>query len=114
MIRGKYAPLFRHLSALDRAVWAATFEEVEAVLGFALPRSARKHQAWWANEEDGSHSHVRAWQMAGWRTSAVDLASTVLVRARLPRCRPRCWLVGARGAGGDHQAVESPPKICVC
>ena len=95
MIRGKYAPLFRHLSALDHAVWAATFEEVEAVLGFALPRSARKHQAWWANEEDGSHSHARAWQMAGWRTSAVDLATGTLVFARGP------GLVFARGLGAS-------------
>ena len=103
MIRGKYAPLFRHLSALDHAVWAATFEEVEAVLGFALPPSARKHRAWWANEEDGSHSHARAWQMAGWQTNAVDLAAGTLVFARgsgastgarrgagaLPASRPR-------------------------
>ena len=83
MIRGKYAPLFQHLSALDRAVWPATFEEVEAILGFPLPPSARKYQAWWANEEEGSR-HARAWLAAGWRTSAVDLTSGRLVFIRGP------------------------------
>lgn len=81
MIRGKYAPLFQHLSALDRAVWPATFTEVEAILGFPLPPSARKYQAWWENE-DGNHSQARAWRAAGWRTSAVDLAAGRLVFAR--------------------------------
>ena len=35
--RGKYAPLYRHLSANCGAEWRASFCEVEAILGFRLP-----------------------------------------------------------------------------
>ena len=81
--RGKYAPLFRHLCALEVHRWRATFADVEALLGFALPNSARVHRPWWANEANGGHSHALAWQAAGWRTSAVDLRAESLVFERL-------------------------------
>ena len=81
--RGKYAPLFRHLCALEVHRWRATFADVEALLGFALPNSARVHRPWWANETNGGHSHALAWQAAGWRTSAVDMLAESLVFERL-------------------------------
>lgn len=77
--RGKYAPLFRHLSALGRRRWRVSFGELEAILGFRLPDSARIHRPWWANQSKGGHGHALAWQAAGWRTSAVDLAAEALV-----------------------------------
>ena len=81
--RGKYAPLFRHLIATDARQWRATFQEVEAVLGFSLPNSARVHRPWWSNQANGSHSHALAWHAAGWRTSAVDLSAEALVFERI-------------------------------
>jgi hypothetical protein len=73
--RGKYAPLYRHLAARTDTEWAATFRDIERVLGFKLPDSARIHRPWWANQgERGGHSHALAWEMAGWRTSQVDMA----------------------------------------
>ena len=70
---GKYARLFRHLSTLDVSRWRATFSDMESILGFTLPDSARIHRPWWSNRSNGGHSHALAWQAAGWRTSAVDL-----------------------------------------
>lgn len=58
-----------------------TFEELEAVLGRALPASARRHRAWWGNSAVG-HSHARAWLEAGWRVASVDLVREVVVFAR--------------------------------
>ena len=81
--RGKYAPLFRHLCALDADRWYATFADIEALLGFALPDSARNHRPWWANQTNGGHGHALAWQAAGWRTSAVNLLAESLVFERL-------------------------------
>ncbi len=69
----KYEPLKRHLESLVGSEWRATFTEIEAVLGFVMPASARRHQPWWANDATG-HSHARAWLDAGWRTSDVDIA----------------------------------------
>ena len=81
--RGKYAALFRHLCALEARHWRATFADIESLLGFALPNSARIHRPWWANQTNGGHSHALAWQAAGWRTSRVDLLAESLIFERL-------------------------------
>lgn len=81
--RGKYAPLYRHLSASCGAEWCASFCEVEAILGFRLPDSARLHRPWWSNQKKGGgHSHALAWQAAGWRTRSIDLEAETLVFER--------------------------------
>ena len=82
--RGKYAPLYRHLLWLwPETEWRAGFGEVERVLGFRLPDSARLHRPWWANSRKGSgHSHALAWQAAGWRTARVDLEAETLAFER--------------------------------
>jgi hypothetical protein len=49
------------------------FKEVEAVLGFALPKSAYSDVAWWNNDAD--HPHAARWLEGGWRTSAVDFGA---------------------------------------
>lgn len=77
---GKYAPLFHYLEKRRGSEWAATFNEIEKVLGFQLPDSARVHRPWWANQgEKGGHSHALAWEMAGWKTSQVDMAGEQVV-----------------------------------
>ena len=82
--RGKYAPLYRHLlSFRSEPEWQTTFGELEAILGFRLPDSARLHRPWWSNSKKGSgHSHALAWQAAGWRTREVDIEAETLVFAR--------------------------------
>ncbi len=68
----KYDPLRKHLTDGKLTRWRATFAEVEAVLGFSLPRSAYAYPAWWSNDATG-HSHSLAWLDAGWKTQDVDL-----------------------------------------
>jgi len=81
--RGKYAPLYNHLKGLSSKEYPATFEEIERILGFSLPDSARIHRPWWANQgERGGHSHALAWEMAGWKTSQVDMAGERLTFVR--------------------------------
>ena len=79
--RGKYASLYRHLlSAYPESEWRTTFGEIEAILGFRLPDSARLHRPWWSNSRKGNdHSHSLAWQAAGWRTREVDIETETLV-----------------------------------
>ncbi|MCY3671490.1 MAG: Swt1 family HEPN domain-containing protein [Alphaproteobacteria bacterium] len=82
-VRGKYAPLHDHLSTGVDSPWHATFGEIEAVLGFDLPASARRYPAWWANENSGGrHSHARAWKEAGWKTAEVNIEAEELVFRR--------------------------------
>ncbi|HYK80536.1 MAG TPA: hypothetical protein VEU95_12950, partial [Micropepsaceae bacterium] len=49
-----------------------TFSKIEA-LGDALPPSARKHRAWWAN--GGAN---KPWEPAGFRTEDVDMERQTL------------------------------------
>lgn len=81
--RGKYAPLHNHLAKLKIKEWRATFAQIEKILGFKLPNSARIHRPWWANQgERGGHSHALAWEMAGWKTAQVDMVDEKLVFVR--------------------------------
>lgn len=76
----KYERLQRHLEQVRGDAWHATFAEVERVLGFPLPSSARSYPAWWANSRDSMPQH-HAWLDAGWRTSDLNLgAQHVLFR----------------------------------
>lgn len=70
----KYDRLFHHLMTKQGDKWAASFAEIEAVLGFPLPDSASRYPAWWANQTGGGHSQSGSWQQAGWQTSNLDLA----------------------------------------
>lgn len=70
---GKYEPLAAHLNEEQENVWVASFSEIEAVLGFSLPPSARNHREWWGNQRGGGHSQAKGWQEAGWQVWKVDL-----------------------------------------
>lgn len=91
----KYDPLLEHLRRLSRDdEHTVTFGQIERILGFGLPKSARTHQAWWANEKDGRHVQANAWLDARWHTKDLDLeAGRVTFRpvhlARAPKGPPK-------------------------
>ena len=70
--RSKYAPLYEFLGSLEGRERGMSFSEVERVLGFGLPRSARAHSAWWANDAS-RFRHSWAWLEAGWETRDLDI-----------------------------------------
>jgi len=70
---GKYEPLPQFLGSVGGNLHRMSFNEIERILGFKLPKSAYQHEAWWSNNATG-HSHARAWMKFGWRTQSVDLA----------------------------------------
>lgn len=86
---GKYRKLRSYLEAHPRRAWRTTFSNIEAILGFQLPPSARKHGAWWANEKNGGRQSQKvAWSSAGWETADVDLEAETLVFRPKKRSRP--------------------------
>ena len=86
VVRGKYHRLYMYLSGLQAGDWRASFSEIELILGFDLPASARRHRPWWANQgSGGGHSHARAWVVAGWETAEVDMGSETLLFRRRER-----------------------------
>ena len=80
---GKYEPLAAHLQGRAQEEWAASFEQIEDVLGFPLPPSARRHREWWSNQRGPGHSQARGWQDAGWQVWKVDLAGERAVFRRV-------------------------------
>ena len=90
----KYDPLTRHLSAHDQPQVAMRFDELEQLLGFPLPPSARKHRGWWSNNPQNSVM-TKAWLSAGYQSRDVDLAEGRLLFERLNVVEPA-------GALPDH------------
>ena len=70
----KYDPLNKYLAGAAQAQILMPFQEVEQVLGFRLPASARSYPAWWANEQSSgsSHTHCKSWLAAGFKVDAID------------------------------------------
>lgn len=70
---GRYEGLAKHLECVGASSTTLTLSEIERILGADLPRSAREHRAWWAN--DPHHSQARAWLEVGWRVRSVRLGA---------------------------------------
>lgn len=109
---GRYDPLGEFLRLRKEPVWGASFADVEQIVGFRLPASARKHPAWWANEtEPKTHVHKHVLRDAGWRVDTCNLARETVVFRRdgaspNPRpSRPR------RSAGGAAAGQPDPAVI---
>ena len=70
----KYLPLeawFREQPAAADQV-ELTFDQVEAILGSSLPRSATKLKTWWTNVEPRIQSHRTAWLNNGWKVAEFE------------------------------------------
>ena len=80
-MRGKYAPLHRHLSNLEGREWSTTFREIERIIDADLPDSAHIYREWWAN--DRTHTQAMAWMTAGWKLASVDLRTESVVFGRV-------------------------------
>jgi DNA-binding XRE family transcriptional regulator len=68
----KYTPLFDHLRRAPQDELTLTFAEIEALLGEALPASARAQRGWWGNRSRGS-PQAAAWMGAGYHVEGLDL-----------------------------------------
>jgi hypothetical protein len=103
--RGKYRRLYHHLRDLPGNKWQATFAEIERLLEFKLPNSARLHRPWWSNQgEQGGHSHALAWETAGWKTAQVNMSGEIVVFVR----DEGDTLIRSRGSFGNE--IQSLPE----
>jgi hypothetical protein len=76
------AALTANLNNVEVAEVVMTFDQIEKVVG-ALPASARKHNAWWANSAR-SQSHARAWLDAGFLATPQFVEGQVRFRRGAP------------------------------
>ena len=49
-----------------------TFDQIEAILGTPLPKSAAKLTTWWTNVQPKIQSHRTAWLNNGWNVAEFD------------------------------------------
>jgi len=76
-VRGsKYDSLRGYLEGQTTQEVTLTFENATKILGFPLPPSAYKYQAFWANQADtANRPWARAWQQAGFEVDSVHLST---------------------------------------
>ena len=70
----KYLPLeewFRNQPTTPAQI-ELTFDQVEAILGAPLPKSATKLTTWWTNVQPKIQSHRTAWLNNGWKVVECD------------------------------------------
>ena len=76
----KYDQFTEFLTQSDRDSIQMTFEEIEAVLGFSLPKS-KLYPAWWSNNPS-NNTMTNAWIAAGYKTQDVNITSGTLTFVR--------------------------------
>jgi len=72
----KYGSLKNYLLAIsnEKREVALSFRQLEAILGFDLPKSAVDYRQWWGNQTDvGSRSQADAWLAAGFLVDGVQI-----------------------------------------
>ena len=76
----EYRALYTYLEHRYASVVVLTLEQIEALLGFALPSPARTEREWWTDTVD-TQRHCTAWTGAG-RTAAPNLAAGIVTFER--------------------------------
>lgn len=107
----KYEPLSQHFRTLGGQAWHATFEDLEKILGFPLPNSARAYPAWWANSAD-QMPQKSAWLDAGWRTRDLNLSAGHVLFVRRTGAvvsTPRAIRPPPTGTKGLYQPPANAP-----
>jgi hypothetical protein len=78
-----YLPLHIYLARRYASTVVLTFDQIEALLGRALPEAAISEPGWWTREASDTHRHSEAWTTAR-RTAAPSLQSRTVMFERLP------------------------------
>ena len=80
---GKYKLLYQYLENRYANTVVLTFAQIEDLLGFTLPDSARVHQEWWANKDPSGtlQPQARSWTLAS-RTATPNLQAQTVVFER--------------------------------
>jgi hypothetical protein len=79
-VPGEYATLHNYLTNRYADIVVLTFDQIEGLLGFGLPESARTQQEWWTGRDrDGDEpSYSDAWILAGMTAKPNLLVQTVV------------------------------------
>jgi hypothetical protein len=82
-VPAEYLSLYTYLEHRNASIVVLTFEQMEALLGFALPASACTERDWWTGAAVHTHRQSAAWMGAG-RTATPNLSARTVMFERLP------------------------------
>lgn len=80
-VPAEYLSLYTYLEQRSPAIVVLTFEQMEALLGFALSASARTEPDWWSDAAVQCLCHSSAWTETG-RTAIPDLPARTVTFGR--------------------------------
>lgn len=78
-----YMPLYTYLDRRYAATVVLTFDQIEALLGFAPPSPAFADAEWWTGPCGADDHHTAAWTVAR-RSAAPQLSARIVAFERLP------------------------------
>jgi hypothetical protein len=81
-VPAEYQSLYDYLEHRYASTVVLTFEQMEALLGFALPEPARTERDWWTDAASRMGRHSYAWTMAK-RTATPNLSARTVAFERL-------------------------------
>ena len=81
-VPAEYLALYTYLDHRYASTVVLTFEQIEALLGFALPDAARMDRDWWTAAALRMGSHSDAWTIAK-RTATPNLSARTVTFERL-------------------------------
>jgi len=76
-------PLYTYLDRRYAGTVVLTFEQIEALLGFAPPSPAFADAEWWTGASGANDCHTAAWTAAR-RSAAPQLSARIVAFERLP------------------------------
>ena len=76
----KYRRLTEWLASTNEKTVSITFSQIESLIGFPLPNSARAYREFWANTT--THSIALSWLSIGYKTVDVNLDTETIVFER--------------------------------
>jgi hypothetical protein len=82
-VPAEYRALHSYLEHRHAGVVVLTFEQIESLLGVALPAPASTERDWWMDAAVRTNSHSEAWLDAG-RTAVPNLSARTVTFERVP------------------------------
>ena len=73
----KYEPITTYFNLCKKQSVKLSYSEIEEILGFDLPPTARKCKQWWGNGKSHPESQAKAWLDAGYKTTDIILGESV-------------------------------------
>jgi hypothetical protein len=82
-VAAQYLALYTYLEHRYASNVVLTFEQMEALLGFALPARASTEREWWTSSSGDMDQHSEAWSVAQ-RTATPNLSARTVSFERWP------------------------------